>query len=181
MELSPIEVAIQNLDKLGFFTFIIPYMITATIFYGLLRKSQLFGDPDKNVAVNAVISLSAALLVWASPVILGISIKEQLALFVLQSMAVLFAFIVGTLLLGIFIGPDLPAKLGEILGNKKTGFYLAISVIGILIGVGLLFASGLTSILFPNVTIGTIPEEVIGTIAVFAFIIIVVLIFAFIK
>jgi len=181
IQANPIEIGIRNLENLGFFSFIIPYMMTAAIFYGLLRKSQLFGDPDRNIAVNAIIAMSAALLVWASPVILGINIKNALALFVLQSVAIMFAFVIGTLILSMFVGPDLPAKLSEILGNKKAGFYLSIAIIGILIGVGLLFASGLSNILFPSTIFETIPQDVIATIIALVFVMAVVLIFAFIK
>ncbi|MEM5811502.1 MAG: hypothetical protein QW641_00990 [Candidatus Aenigmatarchaeota archaeon] len=180
---TPIEIAIRNLEAIGFFQFILPYMITSAIFYGLLRKSQLFGDPDRNVVVNAIIALSAALLVWASPILLGITnFEKMLSLFIMQGLSIMFVFIIGILIMSMFIGPNLPEKFAELIGNRKTAFYFSLAIIGILIGVGLLFTSGLTSILFPRgVIFGEIPEEVITTIIVFIFIIAVVLIFAFIK
>ncbi|MCS7122955.1 MAG: hypothetical protein RMJ17_00020, partial [Candidatus Aenigmarchaeota archaeon] len=121
LQTTPVEIAIKTLESLGFFKFILPYMITAAIFYGLLRKSQLFGDPERNVAVNAIISVSAALLVWASPVLLGITDFERyLSLFIMQSLSIMFVFVTGILIISMFIGPDLPTKFTELLGNRKT-------------------------------------------------------------
>ncbi|MDI6807290.1 MAG: hypothetical protein QMD14_05845, partial [Candidatus Aenigmarchaeota archaeon] len=60
---SPFEAVVQRLWDLGFFTYILPYILTVAIFYGLLRKSQIFGAPEKNVAVNASVALVASLFV----------------------------------------------------------------------------------------------------------------------
>ena len=59
---TPLEIVLINLEKMGFFAFL-PFILTAAIFYGLLRRSKLFGEPEKNIVVNAVISLVAAFMV----------------------------------------------------------------------------------------------------------------------
>ena len=50
---------IKKLQDIGAFNFLFPYILTSAIFYGLLRKSQIFGKPDENVAVNGVIAIVA--------------------------------------------------------------------------------------------------------------------------
>jgi len=85
---------ILTLHQLGFFKFLIPYILTLAIFYGLLRKSKIFGDPEKNVAINATIAASAAFLVSAAPIIAGIDITSYLSGFLIYVMFVIFAMIV---------------------------------------------------------------------------------------
>jgi len=60
---------IELLKEFGIFQFYLPFVITFAIFYGLLSKSKIFGDSDKDKRVrniNLFISLSAALFVLLS-------------------------------------------------------------------------------------------------------------------
>lgn len=92
---------ILKLNELGAFNFLFPFMLTSAIFYGLLRKSKLFGsDSDRNVALNGVIALSAAFMVWAFPVINGVDIQAQLSTFFMQGMIVMLILMVGLMVTG---------------------------------------------------------------------------------
>lgn len=110
---TPFDLVINNLVDLGFFQFILPFMITSAIFYGLLRKGKLFGEPDKNVGVNAVISLGAAFLVWASPIIIGIDITADLALFFVQGVSAMLIISIAAMIATMFFGEDLPKQLKD--------------------------------------------------------------------
>jgi hypothetical protein len=136
---------IQKLIELGFFKFMLPYVLTSAVFYGLLRKSQVFGKPDENVAVNAVIALIASFMVWASPIILGIDIQTQLAAFFTQGIAVTLVFMIALLITGMFLPPDLTKYLSENLfkGNKMG----AILVVGIIFAFIIFATSGLWKVL----------------------------------
>jgi len=136
---------IERLTELGFFKFMLPYILTSAVFYGLLRKSQVFGKPDENVAVNAVVALIASFLVWASPVILGIDIQTQLAAFFTQGIIVTLVFMIALLIAGMFLPPDLTGYLSKNLfqGNKAG----AALVIGIVFAFIIFATSGLWKVI----------------------------------
>jgi len=138
---------IEKLIDLGFFAFMLPYILTSAVFYGLLRKSQVFGKPDENVAVNAVVALIASFMVWASPVILGIDIQTQLAAFFIQVVVVSVVFIVALMITGMFFPPDLTKHLADNLfqGNKAGAAVL----IGLITAFIIFGTSGLWSVLIP--------------------------------
>lgn len=135
---------IQRLTELGFFKFMLPYILTSAVFYGLLRKSQVFGKPDENVAVNGVVALIASFMVWASPVILGIDIETQLAAFFTQGVVVTLVFMIALLITGMFLPPDLTSHLAKNLfqGNKAG----AILIVGIVFAFIIFATSGLWSV-----------------------------------
>jgi hypothetical protein len=168
---TPFETAILKLKDLGFFQFLLPFMITAAVFYGLLRKTQLFGDPEKNITVNAIVALSASLFVWAAPIILGVDIEAHLAAFFIQGFVVTLVFIIALILAGMFFPPDLPKALGE---RIKTGWlWSAIVIIVLIIGVVLLVSSGLYQIIFPNVSIH-VSSDIFITIGMLILVIVVI-------
>jgi hypothetical protein len=136
---------IERLIELGFFKFMLPYMLTSAIFYGLLRKSQVFGEPDKNTAVNAVVALIASFMVWASPVILGIDIQTQLAAFFTQGIVVTLVFMIALMITGMFLPTDLTKHLADNLfkGNKIG----AILVVGVIFGFIIFATSGLWKVM----------------------------------
>ena len=74
----------------GVFEFYLPFVLMFAIFYGLLSKSKVFGDEDKERRVrniNVVISIVAALFVMVSPV--GVSLTVFFGTFFTQTMVVL--------------------------------------------------------------------------------------------
>jgi preprotein translocase subunit YajC len=167
---NPFELVILKLQELGFFTFLLPFILVAAILYGLLRKSQIFGPPERNVAINAVVAIVASFLVWASPIIAGINIEKELARFFVQSMIATLILMVAVLAAGMFFGPDLPKTIQEKLGAKYLGGLL---IAGILIGFSLLVTSGLTSIFFPE-GFEIFSEDVVISIATILILVIVI-------
>jgi hypothetical protein len=162
MMVSPFEIVVKRLVELGFFTYVLPYILTAAIFYGLLRKSEIFGPPERNVAVNGVVALVAALFVWAAPPVLGINLGEALPLFFVQAVVGILIIVVGVLVAAMFFGPNLPEKLSKALG-EKSGWWGAFLIIGFLIAFAVFVSSGLVNIMFPGGTIGgmLVPEDIL--------------------
>ena len=145
---SPFEQVILRLGELGFFKFLLPFFLTSAIFYGLLRKSKVFGEPDKNIVVNAIVALTAGFMVWAYPILVGVDIQTQFSTFILQSTLAMFAIVVALLIAGMFFPEDLPKKFAD---TFKTGRGMAVVIMGgLLIVFSLLFSSGLINILFPG-------------------------------
>lgn len=133
---DPISQLIINLNNLGFFRFIIPFILTSAIFYGLLRRSRIFGDPKENVAVNATIAISAAFLVSAAPIIAGIDIANYLSGFLIYSLFVIIGIII-IVFLPIIYKPALE-EFGKKELNKKTFLVIFFLTLCIFITIGML-------------------------------------------
>jgi len=74
----------------GVFEFYLPFVLMFAIFYGLLSKSKIFGDEDKERRVrniNVIISIVAALFVMVSPA--GVSLTVFFGTFFTETMVVL--------------------------------------------------------------------------------------------
>lgn len=137
---------IERLREIGAFNFLFPYMLTTAIFYGLLRKSQVFGKPEENAAVNAVVALIAGFMVWAYPIIAGVDVETQLAYFFTQGAIVTLVFIFSLLIVGMFLPPDLPKVLSE--GIFKGNKQIAIIAVGLFFGFLIVITSGLWNAVF---------------------------------
>ena len=144
------EIAILKLQSLGFFKFLLPFILTAAVIYGGLRRAQLFGEPEKNVAVNAVVAFVISLFVWAAPIILGIDIEAKLSTFFVQGFVVSLIVLIALIISGMFFPPDLAKSLGEKI--KGPAFWGGIIIVAIIVGIVLLISSGLGSVLFPNLS-----------------------------
>jgi drug/metabolite transporter (DMT)-like permease len=159
---SALETVLINLNKMGFFAFL-PFLLTAAVFYGLLRRSKLFGEPEKNVVVNAVVALVAAFMVWAYPIITGTTIEEYqqfFSTFFLKGTIITLTVVIGLIIAGMFF----PEKgIGGTLEEKFKGkFGIGIVILGLLIGVGVLLASGATS--FFGISLENISPDLIYSI-----------------
>lgn len=162
---TPFDTAILTLKDIGFFHFVLPFILSAAIFYGLLRKTQLFGPSEKNIAINATISLVASFFVWSMPVLLGINITEEIGTFFVQGMSVTLVAMIGLLVGGMFLPPDLPKIIGE---KFKSGWGVGAIVIGgIVLGIILLISSGLYNVFSPNINL-KLSDDAIATIVVVA-------------
>lgn len=145
---SVFEIAILKLQALGFFQFLLPFILTSAIIYGGLRRAQLFGDADKTVAVNAVIALVVSLFVWAAPIILGINVEAKLSTFFIQGFSVSLVVLFGLIFASMFFEPDIAKRLSEKM--KSSYFWGAVIVVALITGIVILVSSGLATILFPK-------------------------------
>jgi hypothetical protein len=142
------ETVILKMRDLGMFQFLLPFMLTTTIFYGLLRKSRIFGEEFRAITVNAVVSLVAAFMVWSAPIILGVNIETSLASFFLQGTSATLVVLVGLLMASMFFPPDLATELQKLDAVKKHG--VAILVMSILALLAITVSSGLVNVFLPQ-------------------------------
>jgi hypothetical protein len=142
------ETVILKMRDLGMFQFLLPFMLTTTIFYGLLRKSKIFGEEFRAITVNAVVSLVAAFMVWSAPIILGVNIETSLASFFLQGTSATLIVLVGLLMASMFFPPDLATELQKLDAVKKHG--VAILVMSILALLAITVSSGLVNVFLPQ-------------------------------
>jgi len=167
---TPFETAILKMKEFGMFQFLFPFMLSAAIFYGLLRKSQIFGDPNKNVAINAVVALVAAFMVWSYPILAGVDVETQLTNFFTQGMSATLIILLGLLISSMFFKPDLAEQLSALF-PKGSKVWSVVLIAGILIGGGILLSSGMINVFIPQATgglggIGGLSEDTILTIGV---------------
>jgi len=155
---------IQKLQEIGAFNFLFPYILTSAIFYGLLRKSQIFGKPEENVAVNGVVSLVAAFMVLAYPILSGVSIEGLLPPFFMQGLVVLLVFMIVLMIMGMFLPPNLPEVLSK--GLFKENKALAILVLAGILGFLILFLSGLSDVLLGKQVIGELSPDIINIVVI---------------
>lgn len=150
---SPFEIAIKAMADRGFFQFLFPFMLTSAVFYGLLRKSQIFGEPERNIAVNGVVALVAAFMVWAYPIIAGVDITLQLSNFFIQGLSISLVVMFGLMVAAMVFPPDLPGILNK--KFEKGGFWAGILIAGIIVGLIVFLSSGLFNVFFPQAVFGT--------------------------
>lgn len=170
---SPFELTIKKLAELGFFSFFLPFLMTLAVFYGLLRRSQVFGKPEENIAVNAIVALVAAFMVWAYPILAGVDIATKLSTFLFQGTIAMLTVLVG-LLIGSMVFPE---GLGKALGEKFKGggFWAAVLVLAVLVGFGVFLASGLSDMFFqPGVGLGALSQDILITVFVLILLIVTV-------
>ena len=58
------ELVVQKLSELGFYNFFFPFVLSAVLFYALLRRSKLFGEMREGQILAAIVSLSVAFLIF---------------------------------------------------------------------------------------------------------------------
>ncbi len=130
----------EKLVDLGFIGFFIPWMITAAVFWGLLRRSKLFDS----MIINAVLALAASFFLWAYLVgSTAIEIGAPLATFMAQASVLILVMVFGLVAAGMFY-PDLNKTLGETF-KTRSAMYIMIALF-----FGLFFTSGLYKILIPE-------------------------------
>jgi magnesium-transporting ATPase (P-type) len=161
---DPFSTTIEKMGELGLFKFLFPFMLTAAIFYGLLRKSQLFGDPDRNISVNGIVCLVASFMVWAYPILSGVDVTLQLSSFFMQGLTMTLVVMFSLLIAGMFF----PQNLSETLSKhfKGGGFWMAIIGLGILVGFIITVSSGLLNVFFPASTFGGMNQDTMWTIGI---------------
>ena len=133
---GPFEIVVQKLIDLGFYNFLFPFIITAAIFYALLRRAKIFGE---SLTVNAVISISIAFLIFGYPVIAGVSLTTPLSTFFTQATVWLLIVFVGAIIASLFY-PNFSEMLIKQFTHRTT-FYAMI-----VLGIALFVTSGLLTV-----------------------------------
>jgi len=129
----------EKLIDLGILGFLLPWMITAAIFYGLLRKSKLF----ESDIINAILALSASFFLWGYLIgATAIELGAPLATFMAQGAVLILVMVFGLIAASMFY-PDLNKTLGETF-KTRSAMYIMIALF-----FGLFFTSGLYKIIIP--------------------------------
>jgi len=128
---SPFEIVARRLGELGVYDFLLPWLITSAIVWGLLQKSKIFGE--NAVVINSVISLSISFFIWGFIIFTGsTTVGSSLSIFFMNMVlvGVAFAFI---LVIGAMFFPDYTQKLKDAIPTE-TLFWIVV-VIGLVLAV----------------------------------------------
>ena len=145
------NIVITKMQETGILS-LLPFLLSFAIFYGLLRKSQIFGEPERNTVVNAIVSFVAALLVWSYPILAGVNLEKAMSTFFVQGMMATLTVMFGLLITGMFLPSNLGEQLAKAfnLSSKGGKFGAVIIVFGVLIGLGIFISSGFINVFFPS-------------------------------
>lgn len=112
---------LNQMNELGVFSYVLPFMLVFAIVFGLLQKTRIFGDENKARGINAIIALAVAgisLLFDAVPLFFSnIFPKFGIGLAV---------FLVLIIVLGFFFNPNDDNKKGPLLW---IGWFVGIGVV----------------------------------------------------
>ncbi len=139
MSETPFDIMIRKWAELGLFKFLFPFMLSSAIFYGLLRKSKIFGERAE--VVNATVALMSSFMIWSYPIIVGVDVTEQLAAFFMQGFLIVLVVSVGLMGAGMF-HPNLQDLFKDKYPQVSLLFIVGLVVVGIL----LLNTSGLIDV-----------------------------------
>ena len=133
---SLFEPVIKWMIDLGFYSFLFPWIVTSAIFYGLLRKSKIFGE---SATLNGLIAISIAFLVIGFPILSQFNLSLPIATFFTQATVFILIFVFAFISASFFY-PDLTKMLLERFTRRTT--------LGILIvlGIALFITSGLAGV-----------------------------------
>lgn len=127
------EIAVQRLIDLGFYNFVLPFILFVTIFYAVMRKSKFLGESE---VINGLVSFIIGLFIFGMPVILGQSMTVPLSTFLTQSAVAMLVFTIGFLISSFFY-PNLMEALPSIfkVPGPATWIIWVVVIFAIMFGV----------------------------------------------
>ena len=127
------EEVVQRLIDLGFYKFVLPFIIISAIIYAVLRKTQIFGASP---LIGGIISMSIAFFIFGLPVLSGANLVKPLTSFFGQITIVILIISFGLIVAGLFV-PDLMGKMGVWITGSGIVWWMIIIVVVIALGSGL--------------------------------------------
>lgn len=113
--------ALNKLNELGVFSYVLPFLIVFSIVFGLLQKTKVFGQPNEAKGVNIVIALAVGLISLMFDVV-----------------PTFFATIFPKFGVGLAVFLVLIILLGFFLNNNTNTDFSKLSWIGWVIGIGVI-------------------------------------------
>lgn len=166
------QIAVERLIEVGFYNFLLPFILFATVLYAVLRKTQILGESP---LIHGIVSVIVGLFVFGAPVIVGADISGGLTAFLTQGAIGILVVLVGFLIASFFY-PNITEKIGEIFKAPGPGAWIVWAVVGFAATFGLFTLVGQP--LQQAIAEVDIPSELITITIVLAIIFIVFLIVA---
>jgi len=136
---NPFQLITERLVDLGVFSFFLPWVITAAVMWGLLKRSKI-SDPT----INAILSIAVSFFIWGYLANTAFEIGEPLAAFITQGFVLMLVFVFGLVGASMFY-PKFSETLTEVFKSSSMIWIF----LGLFVGV-LFFTSGLYKVLYPG-------------------------------
>lgn len=136
---NPFQLITEKLAELGVFSFFLPWVVTAAVMWGLLKRSKIF-EPT----INAILSIAVSFFVWGYLAQTAFEIGKPLAAFITQGFVFMLVFVFGLVGASMFY-PKFSENLTELFKSSAMIWLF----LGLFVGV-LFFTSGLFTVLFPG-------------------------------
>ena len=128
------------LQRVGFFDFILPFVLFFSIFFGILDKSKIFGDrKDINSLIAFVIAFITAAASWAVKLVSSF----------LPYVGIIAIILLGALLLAGMVTPNLEEALRSKYVKWGAGIFIVIAI-----------GYALVSVLFPGAGVSLSPADI---------------------
>ncbi len=127
------QIAVERLVEVGFYNFLLPFILFTTLLYAVLTKTKVLGESP---VIIGIISVSVGLMIFGLPVIAGVNIAAPLTAFLTQG-AIIILVLVIALLVGSFFYPNIMEKMGEIFKPPGPFTWILWVVIAAAVAVGL--------------------------------------------
>lgn len=168
---NPFQIVVERLVDLGIFSFFLPWLVTAAVLWGLLKRSKIF-DP----LVNGVLAIAFSFFLWGYlATSFAVELGTPLAVFITQGFVLILVFVFGLVGASMFY-PKFPETLA---GVFKSGSVVWL-FLGLFVGV-LFFTSGLYKVLFWGPQPSGIQADVQAMIMILAALIVGILILVFVQ
>lgn len=134
---NPFQLIAERMAEIGFYDFLLPWMITAAVFWGLLKRSNLFESPG----VNAIVALAASFFLWGYVIgVASINVGGVMSTFMTQLSLILVAF------LFVVVGATMfYPSIGDLYESVKGSQWIIMSLV---IGILLVVLSGMLGPVF---------------------------------
>ena len=86
---NPFQLITEMMADLGLFSFFLPWIITAAVMWGLLKRSKMF-DPS----INAILSIAVSFFIWGFLARTAFDMGGPLATFITQGFVFMLVFVV---------------------------------------------------------------------------------------
>jgi hypothetical protein len=125
---------IQKLSQLGFYNFLLPFIIVSAIVYALLRKTKVLGESP---LINGIVSVAVGFFIFAVPVLTGTGgFGQPMSNFFSQLIVIVLIIAFGLLITGLFV-PNLMEKMTEWMKGGWIIWVIIIIVVVIAISSGM--------------------------------------------
>jgi hypothetical protein len=168
---SPFEAIAQRLGDLGFYNFLLPWLITSALIWGLLKRAKLFGDDA--VVINSVLSISVSFFIWGFIIFTGGEVGGPLSSFLSQMIFIGIAFLL-IVLVGNLLVPGFNEKITEALPTSSVLWIVLTIVVIVLLGTGLINIGRIFYDLIA--TAGNVPGGDVGILIIAVLFLVVILI-----
>jgi len=147
--MATIADVITNLENVGIFQFFLPFIILFAVFYGMLTKTKIFGEPKEASKINAIISFAAAAFIMLYPTtsVAVFDLTDYLANFIGGSLIYFLGIIVAMITFFMIVTP---LNQGETPKFARAGTVGA--VVAVVLVIALFLSSGGTQI-FPGLNL----------------------------